>query len=285
MTEGGVYLALLVESGSQYRLELVSNREVSATADSLEGCIDELGFRIAAWNGDGEAVFEILDESESQQSGRVDLLVATSYNEHVEVTDQQNLFSEGYCPKCRFGRGVRTDTQIDLERAPLQPFCGVRRVYPNLRVYSKEFIGALREEECAQFEKIPVTVKQEPSNYIELVPRTVIPYVGVKGGQYPVSFLQGWLCTDCGRTMFKVITDDYPQGATFLHSRELPDRLDLPFAVNVGMSTGIVFARDRWTELITSSSANGLLSAPVVVIPEDRIEMPSLPTPDEFDWI
>jgi len=215
--KGAIYLCTKKETKKGFELQLVEQPGIKISGEDLEWCKVEICMQIMQWNGDGEAVLEIIPELKKRHKTGIEMYRSLGYNEDVKLLNTNDLFTGGICPKCKYGIGERTDELLNMAEKPSTRYgiVSVRartrreeedfpRIFPVIKLYRKKVIELLTQEEKNLFEQREVLYKGKESDFLELIPKDVIAQCGHKGAEYPKIYHQTWKCNKCMRTQFTV---------------------------------------------------------------------------------
>lgn len=283
MEEGNVYLCNHKERDGEYLLELQAHTSIVSQGDSLQDCMDDICDQIIQWNGDGEAILEVVSIDEVK--GGHGSYKVIKYGDSTSSTNSiADLYTGGACKKCSHPVGERNDISLELTEKPKKAVIGVWCPLPLISIFSDKFIDALPSEVLDRVRVLSVKYKGKDSGYKELVVPFSAKMTGVVGASYPSALQQNWLCSECGRSTFSVAARDYGLGVTFVNSEELPSFLPQFMAVDAGSRPDYVIHGELWKKLLGNRNLKGLCSDPMVILSPDKVEMPELILLDEFEW-
>lgn len=278
MTEGRVYVCCWDEDGGRWRLWVKSAPRVFGEGATYDEAEEQLLDAIASWNGDCVAVFEFDSplplSSNAGQFSKPSLVLIIGDSFPDSFGPKETLFTGGRCRPCQMGIGDRSEVPLWL--GPMESgfeggflYCGnaVTRYY-----FSESFLSLLNSDERADFEFRKVErVDRARKRFFELVARPRIPFVGVRGMD-----ASGFECPSCGGRTFSFLEPNLPFGA-FVCRSDLPDPLPAVFAVGSLHTPHLCMTQERWSELVGSRKARGIVSHPLgVVDPTDCDRHPRL---------
>ncbi|MBF7073966.1 hypothetical protein ISG33_11200 [Glaciecola sp. MH2013] len=284
MSEGNIYLCHWKKESGEYKLTIGCNSKLVVASTSLDYCIEDICGQITNWNGDGEPLLEFLPPFDN---GSVPPLYRScAYNESVKSINTDELFDLPHCESCKHNFSQRTDAPINIDSKPKDLIVSVQGIFPFLQIYSNKLIGLLSSIEKETFSCRSVLYNGNEIDYFELIPKKVVPHVGLKGAIYPTAFQQSWRCKVCGTTSFSVEHPKYDRGTIFANASDVHGEAVLPsvFFLKDHLRTSLTLRRDRWVEIV-SSIGGALLSTPVAVVDEFDTELPRIDYTKRFDWI
>lgn len=283
MREGGTYIVQCERKGRRYDVWLSGQPDVRASGSALEEALDDLYFCVMEWNGDGEAVFEMMSGPWEGRTSGVGYSVL-GWNEGELVENQvKDLFQEGACPRCRHGLGGRSSEVLELTHRPMSDVFRAQghwpdEVYPCVLIVSERFVDLLEDSERSLLGLRPVDVPAGVrKRFFEIAGDPVASMVGFKGAEYALSLGQSWRCSACGSANFSF----KEAGRRYVSRSAFGAQLPEVFMFNELASVGSVpaFSRSRWQRLLKSAKGvKGVCSSRVEIIPESMVDAdPVLP--------
>lgn len=285
MSEGGTYFVECKRKGRRYDVCLSGQPDIKASGATLEEALDNLYVNVMEWNGDGEAVFEVMPGA-WEGRGQGSSCFGLGWNESVRVkTPLQDIFREGVCARCRRGLGGRSSEPLELELKPRFDVFRIERqwpddVYPARLVLSEKFLEVLTDPEREMLELRPVI--SPPSfrkRFFEICAEPAVSMVGVKAAKYAMSLNQSWRCSACGSTNFSFDEGHHRCVSRASFGEVLPEMFmfsELGFAASIP-----VFSSTRWKALLASAKdmrIKGIASTRVEIIAESMADArPELP--------
>ena len=286
MPEGGIYLCEWDEADGEYRLRLRTNPDLQAIGPDLDECMEDICMQIIEWNGDGEAILELFPPQRGKSFlGGAIMYAQVGYNDTTDALDYEQLFEGRACPVCKFGIGTRSAEALRLASKPKGMVCGVTGCYPILKIYHKQFMSLLVENELATINVRPVYLNDQETNYVEVIAKRTIPAVGYKGASYPTSFQQSFRCGECGHEKFVVDAENIKQGTSFIDIKDIDADTGTMIVVDDGWCPSMAFLLGRWKQILDQTKRRGLTSNALAVLDSDYVERPALEVCTEFDWI
>jgi len=286
VSEGNVYLCAWRRRGDEYEIFLLENPSLREQGSDLDELRISLCERIVLWNGDGEALLEMAPPITEDLAEGCRLYSELSYNNKVKIFNSGSLYAGGYCQKCRFAIGPRSESEIEIDKKPKSPVVGVGGILPVLEIYSAAFVDLLAQHAEHDIQFRDVLCKGKKSGYVEAISGCEVGHVGMVGAEYPESFSRSWRCTECGHVEFSVYVENMGGLSRFVSEESFHHGYPPAFLLNSGRFLSIAVRADVWAKMQTDKRARGVASESVIVLQKEFVEMPmSLPEPDEFDWI
>jgi len=285
MLEGQVYDCRYEEKDGEFFLELVNNPSIKSDGDDLEECKMDMYSQIIKWNGDGEAVLELLPPLSKKTKMGMQLYVSASYNDWTCIKDKNFQVYKETCPVCKYSMNAeRNEALLEITRKPKASFAGVHGIRPKIFIYSDCFVSLLTKEEQLTFEKRPVIYQGKECGYWELLPKHTVMIVGPKGASYMMS--GNWKCIKCGRNNFIPEIKGYRSDSHFIKKSDM-DSLPSVFFIDDCYSKILTIRNDRWSELKQyKKETRGAVSSPVILLePQYVFENPPMKKKDTFGWV
>ena len=293
--EGNIYLCKKKKVMGIYSLELIDNPKIKTKGVNLESCKVNICMQIIEWNDDGEAILEFLPEKSKRTVTGLEMYRNVGYNDTTELSNINDLYDGGICPKCKYAIGHRTDEVLNFTYLPKgkKIIIGVSkrakkvenefsRLFPHLQIYHQEFIKFFTNEEHELFDVREVLYKGKISDYIELIPKKVIKNCSHKGAEYTKhKFLKNWQCTECGRKELHFWTKQYGWENDFVNPSDI-NNLPNIFFFDTGLHISLCVRSDRWIEI---SKNKKITTNPVIVLDKEYVEYPNyFEEPEKFEW-
>ena len=286
MAEGGIYLCEWHETDGEYRLRLRANPDLKAKGSDLDECMEDICMQIIEWNGDGEAVLELFPPQRGKSfPGGAIMYASVGYNDTAQALDYEQLFEGRACPMCMFGIGARSTEALRLDSKPKGMVCGVTGCYPILKIYHKEFMSLLADDELATIDVRPVYLNDNETDYVEVIGKKTIPAVGYKGADYPTSFQQSFRCGECGHEKFVADVENLEHDTSFIDIKDIDADTPAMIVVDDGWCPSLAFLLGRWQQILDQIKRRGLASSALAVLESGFVEKPALEECTEFDWI
>lgn len=204
--EGGVYKATWSKIGRDYKIQLITHPNISATESSLQTAEEFILDQITEVLGDGEAVLEYsprlpLSELENKFIGPdIVRLVGNgdaegplnklSHNRIEYLKEIETYFHGGVCSRCRSPLGPRNSKPIPMDLLNGDGcFTTLGNYFCNL--FSEEFIDSSGIHNN-NLNFLKVERKKGRKVYYELIGNIEYEYVGVNE-----LIPKGWRCSDC----------------------------------------------------------------------------------------
>ena len=204
MSEGHVYVCgwRRTEDGYEGWIERWPKRRVTGgTFADMESALLEVAGEMV---GDGEPQFEFeppfLEPAAWEHVFR-DGWRRTFFQHGVRPLSDAALFAGGFCDRCKWPIGRRTDAGLTVEWGPwakgFKSFAAVARGGMRIPVVSERLLELFKPQERASFEARPVALTTAArTRFFEFVPRRIAPSVGGKPFRP-----DGWQCGRCGRRL------------------------------------------------------------------------------------
>ena len=294
--EGRVFACTWERSGARYRVWVRDRPALAAENDVFDAADEALADAICGATGDGESVREYdPPRPRKELSGLLFRLANISGERRGFIENPAELFSEDYCPQCRYPRGNRTAAPLRLARIEPGQNGGYARLEPPgfgvplMSLFPESFVACLRVDERSQFQWRPVhLVSKRKERFVELVSANVhIPFVMLSGVAATLwhrpSLIQHekhtlWRCDTCGRT--KEPRYWYRMSSLPHYYVNVADlREPLPTCIGVGDPEypSLCFTRERWSELMKLPESRGIASADVGVVAPTLVDpMPAV---------
>lgn len=286
--EGNVYLCEVEREDQEYILKLKDNSSITARGLDIKLLKLEICEQIISWNGDGEAILEIIPGSESAPDCRGRALYSeVVFNTKVTLLNKEELFESGYCKKCGYGMGGRTKKSLDVGSKPKGLVCGVDSSRPGIKIYSNKFIEILSDRAKITFNTWPVLCNGQSTNYFELRPDFLLHPVSIKGGEYVTTFHRSWHCTECLREVVTFTHDEYEYGTLFISDLSILEHEHKIIFIDTTKTISLAIRNDVRAELSQIKEAKSLSTCSVVVVSSEYVDTssPVLPKPEKFDWV
>lgn len=283
MSEGKVYDCKLIEKDCVYCIELLDNPSIRSEDTDLEECKLDIYSQIMDWNGDGEAVLELLPPLSKKRKDSIQLYSNVSSNDWIYIVKEiREQVYKDVCPVCQHDKKAnRTDAFLELERKPKAPIAYAEGVYPVIEIVKESFLNLLSKEEQNLFIKRPVLFKGKECGYYELLPKKTVNLVGYKNAEYPF----GFECSKCNHKRFVVRVNGYDDGTYFVSKLDFANNYPSMFFVYGGFMKSLTFRNDRWKILKQhKKETRGVSSEPVFLLESEYIADPVLPKQDSFEW-
>lgn len=285
MAEGNVYLCSWKKTSEGIDAQLLADESVRVMTKSFSELKELLQEQIIEWNGDGEAVVELIPPSPSSTKKGINLYTDIGYNNRANVLNSDSLYGNGYCSKCQFSLGQRNNNPLEIEGVLKGACVGVVGSYPIIQIYTWDFIKLLIDRTETSIEVLPVLKNGKETGYVEIKSVTAVKNVGCNGAEYPSVFQQSWQCDVCNRSKFIAQLNGASEGEYYLSSNSFHGQAPNITFVDSGMLTSIVLRNDLWSKIAKDKASKGIVTSPVVVLDDKFVEVPQLPTPKEFDWV
>ncbi|MBU2891848.1 hypothetical protein KO495_00760 [Colwellia sp. D2M02] len=286
MSEGNIYLIQCSLEQSLYKLTPYGLKDISASSKCIDSAQEDLCRQIIDATGDGEVILEIFPPIEKKNTVGKSFHVSIGYNDSVRALNKEVLYKYGNCNKCHFGiKGERSLALLSVDAMPKGDVCGVSGCFPEIKIYSSSFIGALSSMEVAHLELRPVLYDKKECGYFELITKSAITPVGLKGAEYPNDFQQSWKCDICGHKAFSVFSEDFDYGTKFISPESINDSTTLMLFIDDGFSVSLMFRKETWKALIENNKKLRLVTDNVITVYPEFIESPILDEPSSFEWV
>jgi len=283
MSEGQVYDCKFTEKDGMYKIELLDNPSIKSEDDDLEECKLDIYSQIMAWNGDGEAVLDLLPLVGRKRKDSLQLYSNASSNDWIYIVkENREKVYKDVCPVCQHDKKAnRTDTLLELECKPKAPVAYAEGVYPVIEIVKESFLNLLSEEEQSLFTKRPVLYNGKECGYYELFPKNIVKLVGYKDAEY--SF--GFECSKCNHKRFSGRVKGYEDGTYFVSKLDFSDNYPSMFFLYGGFMKSLTFRNDRYKELKEhKKETRGLLREDVFLLNSEYVVDPILPIQESFEW-
>jgi hypothetical protein len=273
MSEGHVYVCgwRLTEAGYEGWIERWPKRRVTgATFSDMENALlDVVGEKV----GDGEPQFEFeppfLEPAGWEHFFR-DGWRSTFFVDGLRPATPAGLFDGGFCDRCKYPIGKRTDARLTIEWGPWArgTKCFQATIYSAMRVpvASERLLDVFTPQERASFEARPVALTTASrSRFFEFVPRRFVPDVGGKPFRP-----DGWQCGRCGRRLVsnaKVLG----YGPHVVCRADIEPGAGLFFRGDPGHFS-LCYSAARWHAVKATLRAAGITSSPVAIIEPADVE-------------
>lgn len=283
--EGSVYVCDWRQTGKHFEIQVRGNEKWLASASSFEEAEAKLLDLIGDASGDMQPCFEYdPDPPKEAVQARFDggIVGVSGANDPLDFSgNAEELFTEGICKVCKFGKGERGNSPLLVGQFPNGSDGGFVRIRlggpygnMNVQIYSEQFIESLDPSEKRQFRWIPVeAAKKSKRKFLEPLSLSLIPLVMPKGLFSEAKRLQqdGFHCHACGRKQLAGI----PQGSggifSFVSEAALPR--PIPSCFQIGQSANVHFCmtKERWKLLRGTPGAKRLMSRQIGVVKKNWI--------------
>jgi hypothetical protein len=279
--EDRVFVCSWKRDGDCYRTWWKARPKVFGEGATFEAADEALYEAIMVATGDGENEHDY--DPPAPGSDRLPLLdvhYVEGGRDKARVADGDALFSDGLCPDCRRGRGVRTNEPIELETresgAILVTGLREHRVGPRISLYSERFVAALcdAERDACTWRNVSGPPRSR-TKYLELVDarRIVSPMM-------PAGFPhKGWRCDVCGYVTSPFNTGGGDRAPLWYisHSDLLPDK---PVMIALGRrpELSLCFGRERWAQLRKQKGLTQLRGSSIGVLADQHVDRSAAPT-------
>jgi len=283
MSEGQVYDCKFTEKEGVYKIELFDNPSIKSEDDDLEQCKLDIYSQIMAWNGDGEAVLELLPPLGKKRKDSIQLYSHVSSNDWIYIVkEKREQVYKDVCSVCQHDKKAnRTDALLELEEKPKAPVVYAEGVYPVIEIVKESFLNLLSKEEQRLFTKRPVLYKGKECGYYELFPQKTVKTVGYRDAEY----IFGFECSKCNHKRFMLRVNGYNDGTDFVSKLDFSDNYPSMFFLYCGFMRNLTFRNDRWKELKQhKKETRGVSSESVFLLNAEYVVDPLLPIQDSFEW-
>jgi len=280
MNEANTYICYWRKSKKTYLLNL-RDTDISITGSDFNIAKQDICEKIIAWNGDGEAILEMIKVDGKGKVLDEGKYISISYNESVALNNFKEVYNN-YCSKCKFAVGKRNDTNLSISRIPESSVVGIDRMLPYVLIYSHDFINTLNRNDYNLFDIRDVYCNEIKTNYYELIPKTFIKEVGYKYGTYEYRFNLNSKCTECNRIMLSTYSNKLKDDIECYSSSEISTDM---FFVENALSVTLAMKKNRWLEIVQNMNLKGLISDEILLIDNEEIINPKLHEPKKYDFI
>ena len=247
-----------------------------ANAPSPRKLMGALGRIISREYDDQEAALHfdpLLREVEIDPALFADGLVEIAWNAGFHFRPSAlTAYVNGRCPRCGGGIGPRSTQPLKVDdiacatggasspQSNEPPPC--RGMPGSLTIISREFLGALSEDERGSFEARAVEWESEDKGaFYEMVPRSLVPLGAVRGAD-----LNGWRCGECERRAYSHI--QLGIGVGVVCREHLPAGAAHFFFAGSPTDIRLYCTRERWRLLAGTPIARKLTGFPLAVVGE-----------------
>jgi hypothetical protein len=262
--EGQVYVCSWRRKGGRIEAWLEDRPELRGEGATFRQASASLHEQIAKAFDDGEALLEFQPPAPDEPGARRFLhppLVWVVGNTRALLTNADELFTEGLCPRCRQPRGNRTaaDTAVDY----IEPGYDGGFTHPARRMFfSEAFLSLLTREERERFQWRPVRRPGRTRKaYLEMIAAPDVPLVAVRGLDFPAPTP----CRTCGQPP---VPRHFGRDLTlheFVCRADLPQPLPTCLTMGIRHDCSLFFPRERWQQMVGRPGARGLVTNDVGV--------------------
>jgi len=273
MSEGQVYDCKFTEKDGVYSIELLDNPSIKSKDDDLEECKLDIYSQIMAWNGDGEAILELLPSIGKKRKDSIQMYSNISADDWIYIVkENRKSVYKDVCHVCQHDKkGNRTDALLELEHKPKTLIARTRGVNPDIEIVKESFLTLLSEEEQSLFTKRPVLYKGKECGYYELFPKEIVNTVGYKDAEY----FSGFECQHCHHQRFSIRVNGYDDCPDFVSKLDFTNNYPSMFFIYDGCMKSLTFRNDRWKELKQHKKETKRVSSePVFVLDSQYVEKP-----------
>jgi hypothetical protein len=268
----GVLICKATERAGKVTVSASANRRLRATAATREEAETLLLEKI--WDEfdlDEPVAFRYESGDQSKNVAQASL-VRIAPNETEDASNPALYFTEGFCPICRSGKGLRNSEVLKLDHLSggasgaivrLQPYfrCGLR---VHLHLFHKAICDVLSRECKGAFEFREVLVRGKVAGKVrEAIPTEVIPCV------VPIarSARAGGICGSCGASFI------YHEPRKVFVSEDGARRIRQRGACGIDSPSSPVFCMlDKvWRKIEKLQASKGLVAYPVEVLGKQDI--------------
>ncbi len=283
MREGKFYLVdwIYDEVKGVHQLSLQNKDDIIITSDSLEYAKDELRTRICLWNGDGEALIELLPQG---KYGASFSMIKPSDDYWLENYTKE-LFEGGICSGCKFPIGKRTDICLSSSSKPKEGACYFSNCIPLIHFYSESLLKQIQELSERKFEVKPVLHKGYECGYFEILDEPISKYKLPVEYDLNTDLRTTFECSICGRKSYDALLDA-KVGNVYLPLEDVFGKQVSVVKPKSLVMSGIVVKEALLKKLNRKGKQNKFLTSVVNVISNDRLHVPTdkLPIVTEIDW-
>lgn len=199
--EGKVYFVNYTFRENLYKLTLNANKNISSENIDLEQAKLDICEQICKWNGDGEAILELINANDGLSSKEKWFVLEPVDSWWLE-NSEDNLFDKGICSSCKYTHGERTSINLQVKHKLKYGVGYFSNIRPWIYFYSKELVNQLEELSKSKIESRKIFRGQEELDYVEIVQRTTVRYQ-LKNSQEVDRTSKGTIeCNQCFRKEF-----------------------------------------------------------------------------------
>jgi hypothetical protein len=280
--EGRVFACSWKRERDRYRTWWKARPGVFGEGATFEEADEALYESIMVATGDGENEHEY--DPPAPSSGRLPLLdvhyLDASTADKARLKNADSLFSDGLCPDCRRGRGVRTDEPIELTTRDSGPILvtalGENWVGPRISLYSEQFVAALSnaERDACTWREVSGPPRSR-MKYLELVDaRHIVRTVMPAGHPH-----KGWRCDVCGYLTGPLYTSGGDRDPIeFISHADLPLAKPVMFALGRRPELSLCVSRERWAALREKKGLSQLRGSSIGVLADEHVDRSAAPS-------